>query len=599
MIVVIVVMATGRGGGGGGHTVRVGALWYGQTQNGEVTAGVTPVDIAAVNDDPKTPLSVDLRGLQAAGAGPMWAAATAVGGVQAALISGIDPRLHQFKYSLREAIDGPSAGALLSVGSLAALSQSPISRSTTMTGTVLPDGSVGRVAGVAAKLRAAARAGYTRVLIPAELSSVVDPKTGQVVDPVRLGQSLGVKVTRVENIPDAFALMTGQRERSSARKPPPIKAGILRMLTQRSRALISVARRQSRALSSAPGASARSARAKITLWVGAAERGLARDDPVYAFTASSEAAQAGLEAVASAHLHAVTGTTLGERSAQVERMVKRSLASIGAQVRKTAEFPAAKVAQLTALSDTLSWGVFALTSLRVAQQRLATVRTESQLDEIVRFVEVARFEAGTFMSVCAASLPFLGSRPIANVDSTVGLTNAYADLIAYGANTNRTYAKSLGLGASDASYLRDLIEESDALTRAGSFEFLELRGPTARPALRLSVALLEYVETTQLVNDLTDRNARGNEGPPNLAPIRDLATVPIEARSADEIARRQIRDIAAAGLDPSFVQWNSQWGADLAFRRLPGTTSEQTLHGLEFQWFAVLQSRLLTALSRA
>ena len=27
------------------------------------------------------------------------------------------------------------------------------------------------------------------------------------------------------------------------------------------------------------------------------------------------------------------------------------------------------------------------------------------------------------------------------------------------------------------------------------------------------------------------------------------------------------------------------------------TTDEQTLHGLEYQWFAVLQSRLLIALS--
>ena len=53
-----------------------------------------------------------------------------------------------------------------------------------------------------------------------------------------------------------------------------------------------------------------------------------------------------------------------------------------------------------------------------------------------------------------------------------------------------------------------------------------------------------------------------------------------------------------AGIDPSFVQWNSRWGADLAFGRLPDATDEQKLHGLEFQWFAVLQSRLLTDLSR-
>ena len=109
---------------------------------------------------------MDVRGLRAAGAGPMWTAATAVAGVQAVLISGVDPRTRQLRYSLGEAIDGPSAGALLSAGSLAAISGSTISDSTTMTGTVLPDGSVGPVAGVAEKMRAAAAAGFTRVLIP-------------------------------------------------------------------------------------------------------------------------------------------------------------------------------------------------------------------------------------------------------------------------------------------------------------------------------------------------------------------------------------------------------------------------------------------------
>jgi hypothetical protein len=45
------------------------------------------------------------------------------------------------------------------------------------------------------------------------------------------------------------------------------------------------------------------------------------------------------------------------------------------------------------------------------------------------------------------------------------------------------------------------------------------------------------------------------------------------------------------------VQWNNRWGADLAFGRLPGTTDEQKLHGLQYQWFAVLQARLLTTLA--
>jgi hypothetical protein len=114
----------------------------------------------------------------------------------------------------------------------------------------------------------------------------------------------------------------------------------------------------------------------------------------------------------------------------------------------------------------------------------------------------------------------------------------------------------------------------------------------------MSLALLEYVETTQLVNNLTLEPGRGTEAPPNLLPINDPSAVRTQALTAGEIARKQVHTIAAAGLDPSFVRWNSRWGADLAFGRLPQTTDEQKLHGLEFQWFAVLQSRLLTDLSR-
>jgi hypothetical protein len=112
----------------------------------------------------------------------------------------------------------------------------------------------------------------------------------------------------------------------------------------------------------------------------------------------------------------------------------------------------------------------------------------------------------------------------------------------------------------------------------------------------MSAALVDFVSTTQLVNGLT-RDAGGDLTSPNLAPIKDPQTVSIQAEVADQIASTQIRSIAESGFDPSYVEWNKEWGADLAFGGLPGTTDEQTLHGVEFQWFAVLQSRLLTALA--
>jgi hypothetical protein len=382
------------------------------------------------------------------------------------------------------------------------------------------------------------------------------------------------------------------------------------MLTRRSRTLIATARRHVAelvteahhddgrddllGLSRGAGSAAKPV-ASINELVRTAERALGRRDPVLAFAASAEAAQAGQQAAAAARLHRrAEQVTLDELAAQVGGSAERLRASIRARVHATAERPVTKVAQLTALSDTLAWGVFALTSIDVAVERLKGVRTEAELEEIVRFLETARFEAATYMAACAESLEFIGRHPIGS--DTVDLLDAYSELIAYAADTNRRYADRLGLATGESSYLEQLLDASDRLADSVSPVIRDLRGQTSEPALRLAVALLEYVESTQLVNDLTSHARPGSEAPPNLEPIEDPRAVRTQARTAEEIAREQVREIAAAGLDPSFVQWNSRWGADLAFGRLPNATDEQTLHGLEFQWFAVLQSRLLRAL---
>src|SRR5206468_1331439 len=113
-------------------------------------------------------------------------------------------------------------------------------------------------------------------------------------------------------------------------------------------------------------------------------------------------------------------------AARIASSARRSRTAIRAQVRATAQLPVTKIAQLTALSDTLAWGAFALTSIDVAEKRLKTVRTKAQLEEIVRFLETGRFEAATYMTACARSLAFLGRHRISA--HTVDLLNAYTDL---------------------------------------------------------------------------------------------------------------------------------------------------------------------------
>lgn len=64
-------------------------------------------------------------------------------------------------------IGGPSAGATLAVGAIAALNAWEVRPDVLMTGTISPDGTVGPVGGVAEKAKAASDAGMRRFLFPA------------------------------------------------------------------------------------------------------------------------------------------------------------------------------------------------------------------------------------------------------------------------------------------------------------------------------------------------------------------------------------------------------------------------------------------------
>lgn len=97
---------------------------------------------------------------------------------------------------------GPSAGAAMAVGFIAVFKQDAMRRGVALTGTLEPNGEIGRVGGIAGKLRAAAREGYHTLLIP----------SGQLNDPrwqlASLALELNVTLREVSSIEEAYALMT-------------------------------------------------------------------------------------------------------------------------------------------------------------------------------------------------------------------------------------------------------------------------------------------------------------------------------------------------------------------------------------------------------
>lgn len=590
--------------GGPDDAVEVQALWYGIDTAGNVQGGVTPVTIMAGLDDPATPLSIDLASLTEAGAGPMWTAATATAGTQAVLATGVDPRRGQINYALTEAIDGPSAGALLTVGSLAAIRSATLSPTTTMTGTVLADGSVGPVGGVPEKIRAAVAAGFTRVLVPYLQREAADPASGAMVDVVELGSSLGIEVVPVRTVAEAYDLMTGTPAAGDALGRPPLDPDIDALLARRARTLnASTSSRLTtlylRYIAGTQGPDADAESLRITGLMRASDAALAQDDSVLAFTAAAEAAQEVSLWGASARLQDVAASaSLPQLVASVRADAQQLHDSLMRDIPALAETPVDKVEQVPALADAVSWGDASLAVAEVALTRLESVESLEELDQIVRFLEVGRFEAATYMRTSIEALSHIGNVPLLEVEGAVGLMAAYADLLAYAAEANLAYVRSTGLADPDGSYIDQLTDEGFARMRDAATLFPDVSGPTAKAVLRLSAALEQFVVTAYQVNTLT--NDQGIlDAPPNLLPIANSAEFDTQAQVADETATAQMEAISAAGLDPSYVRWNSQWGANLSMRRLPDTSDQEALHGLEDQWFSVLQSRLLMALANA
>ena len=104
-------------------------------------------------------------------------------------------------------VDGPSAGAVMCLGILSALAGREFPDDFAMTGTILPDGTVGLVGDVPEKLKAAARnTRIKRVAIPA-FQRFAREDGGKWVDLFALGKELGLELCPVESIGEAYSFL--------------------------------------------------------------------------------------------------------------------------------------------------------------------------------------------------------------------------------------------------------------------------------------------------------------------------------------------------------------------------------------------------------
>jgi predicted S18 family serine protease len=114
-------------------------------------------------------------------------------------------------------VDGPSAGALMTLLAISAIEKHPINGSLTMTGTINSDGHIGAIGGVVAKATAAKDQGKTLFLLPTENQLITPPASGtaatgfyttaqrvqqQVSAKDYIEKNIGINVTYVNTIDD-------------------------------------------------------------------------------------------------------------------------------------------------------------------------------------------------------------------------------------------------------------------------------------------------------------------------------------------------------------------------------------------------------------
>ncbi len=143
------------------------------------------------------------------GTGAMWRTAGWMAAVVGAYTQRTDLSGYTIYFDVAGLIDGPSAGALMTVAVLAGMRGDTLLPHATMTGTVNPDGTIGPVGGIYQKIRGAAEVGKTLVLIP--LGKRFEPISDhEMADLVAHGRELGVDVQEVGDIFAAYRLLTGQ-----------------------------------------------------------------------------------------------------------------------------------------------------------------------------------------------------------------------------------------------------------------------------------------------------------------------------------------------------------------------------------------------------
>lgn len=575
--------------------------WAGTGPGGRPAAGIEAAGIAVRAADEPT-FEVNLGDIRAKGAGAQWEASTASAATVATLFTGADPASLSIGYTITGPIDGPSGGAALTVGTIAAIRGDALRPRVVMTGTIAPDGTVGRVGLVPQKLRAAAKDGYRVFLIPVGTQVSFDQATGATVNVKALGRSLGVTVRTVRDINEAYAAFTGKTI-----APPVARAAVL---TPRARATAVATTR--RTLQAARGDLRRTAalvpaaqRALLAAELDEAQRALEGGRPGDAYGRVVDAtyrigrisARARVREMARAEgIDAVrTAITADVRAvlAQADTLVERQSDPAGLRVEQWLSLPSA-----------MGWAVYAQGVLQAMDTALSA--PPAIPDEAARLARLADMAA--VLEDQRASVDRFGPDAVAMVRASPSRTTVPEDVATRFMDGYSTFLSRAGSNSKALYMTQKAGLDTATMDATDIYPVLVALGDEAEDAamsatsLRQAITQSAYATTYYVLGTtLVSGDAYGLTGF-GLGEEAGRAFTPELLRNAVESGEDLIDGWTAflqwSGQNMGYPLWQRDWSMGI-YEALRGTRREESgaTIALNEVWYAVMNNLMVRAAS--
>ena len=604
----------GIGCGGGGQ--EVGAWWQvpptaitfpvpwaGTGPEGKPASGIEPAGIRVrATDEPS--FSVNLEDIKAKGAGAQWQASTAAAATVATLFTGADPSTLSIGYEITGPIDGPSGGAALTLGTIAAIRGDEVRPKVLMTGTIAPDGTIGKVGLVPQKVRAAAREGYRLFLIPVGTETAFDAVTNRPVDTIALGRSLGVTVEAVRDINEAYPLFTGKTIAPPVARPAVLSPRSATVAVATTRKTLAAARadlaRWSALIPAATRAdvAAELDAAQAALRAGNAGQAYGRVvDATYRIGRSS--ARARVAQMAREKGAAATRQALAD---DVAALLAKADALVAAQSDPTGM----RVEQWLSLPSAMGWAVYAqgvLQSMNDALQKPPTIPDEAErlarLADIAAVAEDQRVSIERFGPDAVAMVKASGSRTEVPEAEAAEFLDGYSTFLSRAGADSRKLYETQSPGGGDPAAASDATDIYPVLAALGDeAEAAAQSAGSLREAITMSAyATTYYVLGTTLVSG----SAYGLTGF-GLGEEASRAYEPTLLRNAVESGEELIAEWTAflqwSGQNMGYPVWQRDWSQGI-FIALKGTGREESgaTIALNEVWYAVMNNLIVRSAS--